>query len=1737
MPKPYTGTPYDGSSNGYDQWLADMKGILAPMSLYPCLKNPDFYGYVKGSILLGAPPEEIELGLDTQSRLCAWLQTTLTGKAKIMSMTLDSNIAVKNAQIEKLPEAEQEQIRAIPSAFDLHQTIKADSKPAESVEINQALMREAEEDDLQAGCTHDEAMTWFEGILQRRNELIGRGLEGYLDEQFFLSGLFNRVKHISGDQMANLRRATKACCADGKFSIQGFRNGLTEIYPLSLCASSGTQGRGALNWTSGTRHCSHCEASGGNAESHNTEDCYRRPGIVCTTCNKEGHSHVICPHRKGDRSGKGDKGDKGGKGDRAQQRKDKRAGDKALIAFAKQAIAAQQPADADPAAAAHGAQYGMRTAPSAPATERQGETVEINGKSYYPDQHGGYQPVSNAFYMQPQVQPRGPRRGAIHIIAAHINAAAPVQPSFEIVNTEHEEVFEPLVIDPDYDPEIEHAQRVLDEQPSPIVPGSSIMIHAPPTDWVAIRVLLDGGCDTTAISLNGNLRGHEHVLLGAKPSDMATKTGGGLIFVSQVGQALFKVGPSFTLIGTDCELYPDADWDYDMIVSEAQWEEDYGLKACKETGTLNCPDGTSTPIIRSGRQGRLKMFDCYIYVGGDPKMVSSVHLKSSAKSAQDWHEVLGCPGKTTLAKTLPIVNGLPPLDPNELETCTWCEQAKGKRQPIERDPSVPPREYGPREAVGMDLSARQVLSIQGAQYLQLVIDFGSRLIVGQLLALKNDAVEAFREYCVKYSPPDIVQSDGDGNYEGLFTDFCAALHIEQRRSAPNTQAQNYIAEIGMRLVFTTARALLLRSGLPLKFWADAVMNAIDCINVRFTKGVQSGKTPFEEHFGYPPDLSMWQKFGAPANVFVHHPEHKFAPRTVQGIFVRMAMGYKAWRIFIPEWDAYAITRHATFDMLPAQMPQADPEIEGWTLEGVREDKDDEIIDGKGTLPASGKPPPKTAQVVNPLPPARESADLNTRPPNTGTSGNHRDWTDFYKQRYLEYQRAESSTAIAWPSLMGKKQKRALKQREAAHVYREYYKKGLPVPPVSAAGCFLRGGTDTPTHGEGGDTFTDPEIKKKKEELEPHLNLEPDSDESDDEPMPVKAKPDADISDDLKPEKERAPRVADPSPPPSPEPNEEAPPSWSPAKTRSQSKATINAMSKAAKVVADTDGPIHQGHFTEESWQVMYALHGKDPNTLLEAMNGPDAELWRKAVEEELQSLIDLNVYKTIKLKQVPKGKKILHAKVVLKYKEFEQRYKARLVVLGFMQSDEDAGETFAPVAKFTTFRLLMAIACALDLDISSSDVKTAFLNAVLTEPIYIYPPKRLGFPPDEVWKLLKNLYGLKGAPRGWNLNLHSFLLEIGFTQSIIDPCLYHIKDLWVLVWVDDTLKVGSPEAIAWFEDQCNQRYTMTHVKETEMFVGIEITRDRENRVLELKQTAYFEKILQNCGMLEDGQRNIGQDTPMAENTKVTRDDCCMGDPERIAEVKKITQALGWEYASPAASLLYAAICTRPDLAFTCKEICKVMADPGPKHFTVLKRALKYLRATMHRGLKFQATSQEIMDSLDVQYLGRLPADITLEAWCDASFGDDPDTKRSTQAFLAKLCGAAVSWFSQGQKSTSLSTAEAELIALADGIKEILYMREAMTFFGVAQLGPTIVYEDNAAVVATAHNPGKNHGKLKHVAIRTSRVQEEVRLETIDVVHKGTHLMQADILTKALGKVQFILLALAILGYHKLTDGK
>ena len=143
------------------------------------------------------------------------------------------------------------------------------------------------------------------------------------------------------------------------------------------------------------------------------------------------------------------------------------------------------------------------------------------------------------------------------------------------------------------------------------------------------------------------------------------------------------------------------------------------------------------------------------------------------------------------------------------------------------------------------------------------------------------------------------------------------------------------------------------------------------------------------------------------------------------------------------------------------------------------------------------------------------------------------------------------------------------------------------------------------------------------------------------------------------------------------------------------------------------------------------------------------------------------------------------------------RFKARLVAKGFSQKEGiDFNETFAPVVRHESVRVILSIAAAHNLEIIQLDVKTAFLHGDLHEEIFMDQPP--GFissdSPTHVCRLLKSLYGLKQASRSWNVMFDGYLVGLGFVRSVADPCVYRRSEengiVILAIWVDDGLLCG-----------------------------------------------------------------------------------------------------------------------------------------------------------------------------------------------------------------------------------------------------------------------------------------------------------------------------------------------------------
>ena len=334
------------------------------------------------------------------------------------------------------------------------------------------------------------------------------------------------------------------------------------------------------------------------------------------------------------------------------------------------------------------------------------------------------------------------------------------------------------------------------------------------------------------------------------------------------------------------------------------------------------------------------------------------------------------------------------------------------------------------------------------------------------------------------------------------------------------------------------------------------------------------------------------------------------------------------------------------------------------------------------------------------------------------------------------------------------------------------------------------------------------------------------------------------------------------------------------------------------------------------------------------------------------------------------------------------RYKARLVVRGFEQREGlDYQETFAPVAKFPTLRVLLALAVHFDWEIHHIDVKTAFLYPELKETVYMTPPEGYGeFLPNhkpipKMLKLLKCLYGLKQALFEWYNHIDEFLRSAGFACSNQDHNLYLSLESIVLLYVDHILIFGrSLSAVTALKKSLSARYSMVDLGEAKQYLGMHIEQDRDARTIYLNQTRYITKILERFGMQDC--KGISTSTPMEAAALPP----CPTDP---AEAIKRT-----EYQSKVGNVMYAMLRTRPDLAFAVSTLSKYNSCPITAHHSAMGLVLRYLQAMKNMGIQYKGESK----------ISAMPEPV---CYTDSDWAGDRDKCRSTGGFVVVLFGGAV----------------------------------------------------------------------------------------------------------------------------------
>ena len=437
----------------------------------------------------------------------------------------------------------------------------------------------------------------------------------------------------------------------------------------------------------------------------------------------------------------------------------------------------------------------------------------------------------------------------------------------------------------------------------------------------------------------------------------------------------------------------------------------------------------------------------------------------------------------------------------------------------------------------------------------------------------------------------------------------------------------------------------------------------------------------------------------------------------------------------------------------------------------------------------------------------------------------------------------------------------------------------------------------------------------------------------------------------------------------------------------------------------------------------------EPECYEEAMTDVHKEKWYNAMQEEMDSLHENLTYE---LMELPDGKKALRNKWVYKLKTGEDgstpRYKARIVVKGFQQKKGvDFDEIFAPVVKMTSIRTVLSMAASMNLEIEQLDVKTAFLHGELEEEIYMKQPEGFEVKGKEnlVCRLKKSLYGLKQAPRQWYKKFESFMLEHGFHKTQADHCVfvkrYNEGDfLILLLYVDDMLVVGQDvKKIASLKKALSKSFAMKDLGPAKQILGMHIVRDRTENLLWLSQEKYVTKVLQRFNMCD--AKSVGSPLPM--DCKLNSGQCPKSEKDK-AEMRRVS------YASAVGSLMYAMVCTRPDIAFAVGTVSRYMGNPGREHWEAVKWILRYLKGTSNVCLRYGSGKP------------------VLEGFTDSDMSGDVDSSRSTSGYVMTYSGGAVSWKSRLQKTVALSTTEAEYMAAVEAGKELIWMRDFLTELGM-----------------------------------------------------------------------------------------
>ena len=499
----------------------------------------------------------------------------------------------------------------------------------------------------------------------------------------------------------------------------------------------------------------------------------------------------------------------------------------------------------------------------------------------------------------------------------------------------------------------------------------------------------------------------------------------------------------------------------------------------------------------------------------------------------------------------------------------------------------------------------------------------------------------------------------------------------------------------------------------------------------------------------------------------------------------------------------------------------------------------------------------------------------------------------------------------------------------------------------------------------------------------------------------------------------------------------------------------------------------------------------DPKTFKQAMASKLASEWQECIAEEFNSMIGpYQVFKPVDT--MPAAAKLLGCKWVFKTKRDKfgnaVKRKARLVAQGFQQrAGINFHDTFAPVLRFSSLRLLLAIAAAKGYHVIQADIDKAFLYGHLgEEDLYMRVPTGISGFDGKVLKLQRLIYGLKQAGKSWNVHLHSTLLALGFRRLQSDHCIYskQVGQHWyyIGVYVDDLLFIGPDRAVIdQTLDGLAEKYGVKRLGDADYVLNMQILRLPDGSI-GLSQRAYFQSVLKrfnvdNCNF---------KATPLPAGLSLERSTLPLDPDLRLL------------YRQIVGSLTYAATGTRPDLQHSVHYLGRFNDCSDHSHLQAAMHCLKHLAGTLNYGLVYSGAGTPM----------------SLQAFSGATWNSDPYTSRSTMGHHVTLGTGSIAWSSRQQSRIAWLSCDVEYLSMNDAGATVISLRETLEELGFPQPAPTPLGCDNNGAYHLSLNP-TNHNKNRHIRLQEHLVREFIDSGLLKPHHVAGTQLTADVLTKAL----------------------